>query len=251
MEEAGESPILFGYFIFSVKSSDGIHVDRFKARLVVDGSRVPNTVAHSPVIHPDSLRAVLAYAVPAGWHIHTVDIKDAYLNSPADQTVFMRQPDCYVCPDKPTHVCRLNKALFGLLESGHSWYVTFTSFIVENGFIHSMVDPCVIHSRNYDLYILLYVDDSAVTSPSIESFKNLLGKQFKFRDQGSIKKFLGIEFKYDREKKEVLMKTKNKIKKLVEEFRDQLQLNLEPVALLVSNWLPFCMMKMSLEFGVV
>ena len=224
-EEAGAEDVLTGYFIYSVKSSDNVHVDRFKARFVIDGSDVENTADYSPVIHPENLRIMLAAAVQRGWHIHTVDVEDAYLHSPIEKNVYMYQPAVYVCPDKPKHVCKLKKSLFGLPDSGFNWYKTFLNYLIENNFQQSKLDPCILFSSNRDLFVLLYVDDSAIISPSLDlirAFKEFIGKRFKYRDQGQITSFLGVEFRYDREKRELFMNNKAKILKLVEEFKKYL-----------------------------
>ena len=226
IEEARKSRFLTGFFLFSLKSADGENVDRFKARVVVDGSRLSNTADHSPTLHPEKTRIMFASGVLLGMHMHSIDIKDAYVNSPIDsQNVFMRQPTFYVCPDKPLHVCKLNKSLFGLPNSGYNWYSTFSAYLRENNFIQAKLDACIFHSANFDIYILLYVDDTGILAKTldlIEAFKVLIGTKFKFRDNGELKQFLGTDFKYDRRARKLFMSTKPKIQELFDAYRPRL-----------------------------
>ena len=221
-EEAKGYSILHGYFLHSLKSSDGVHVDRFKARFVIDGSRLENTADYVPLIHADSYRAMMAAGVALGMEIHTIDIEDAYINSPNDtEHVYMHQPSHYICPDRPSHLCKIKKALFGLPNSGYNWYATFSEYLKESGFTQLKLDQCIFRSVNRDIFILLYVDDTAVMAKTldlIESFKRLIAKRFKYRDGGPLKQFLGLEFKYNRSDRCLFMNTKAKISEMYKEF---------------------------------
>nr|XP_043632936.1 uncharacterized mitochondrial protein AtMg00810-like [Erigeron canadensis] len=74
----------------------------------------------------------------------------------------MAQPPGFVNPAFPSHVCKLNKAIYG----------------------------------SSPIYILVYVDDIISTGPStslVTQFINLLSIQFSLKDLGSLSYFLRIE----------------------------------------------------------
>ena len=215
--------ILNGNLIGDLKSEDGIHVSRFRMRFVVDGRPLQNTAKYSPVVNMDSMRSLLAYAVKNKMIIHTIDIKNAYLNSEIQQEVYIRQHPLYIDPNRPTHVYLLNKSQYGLPNSSYEWYSTFVSFLLNNGFTQSKIDQCIFYTNDYQVFLVLYVDDILLLSLMLEfinKIKNLIRTKFQFRDKASIKSFLGIEFKYDQQR--LMMSNKSKIMNLCEQYKDML-----------------------------
>ncbi|XP_068666532.1 uncharacterized mitochondrial protein AtMg00810-like [Aristolochia californica] len=100
----------------------------------------------------------------------------------------MKQPVGYIDPRLPNHVCKLQKALYGLNQAPRAWFQRFISFLTHLGF------HC---SRHFDiLYLLLYVDDIIITrnnSSLLDSFASKLHSEFATKDLGSLSYFLGLE----------------------------------------------------------
>jgi len=78
------------------------------------------TKTFSPVLMKRSLRILIALTVENDWEMDQVDVITAYLNSPLDITVYMRQPPYFETVNKSTHVCKLIKSLYGLKQSGQN-----------------------------------------------------------------------------------------------------------------------------------
>ncbi|GJU92035.1 retrovirus-related pol polyprotein from transposon TNT 1-94 [Tanacetum coccineum] len=93
-------------------------------------------------------------------HDHLPDgCQDAFLNGELKEEVYVSQPERFVDPDHPTHVCHLKKALYGLKHAPRAWYNTLSRFLMENKF--SEVDPTLFTRKTgkHILLVQIYVDD--------------------------------------------------------------------------------------------
>jgi hypothetical protein len=65
-------------------------------------------------------------------------------------------------------VCRIDKGIYGLRQSGRLWNMEINSFIVSLGFTRSVSDPYlyVLRKDGEVLYLALYVDDMVIASGS-------------------------------------------------------------------------------------
>ncbi|GJU12702.1 retrovirus-related pol polyprotein from transposon TNT 1-94 [Tanacetum coccineum] len=74
--------------------------------------------------------------------IHFMDVKNAFLNGPLKEEVYVSQPDGFVEPYFPNHVYRLKKALCGLKQAPRAWYDKISSFLIEH---HFTKDSSILH----------------------------------------------------------------------------------------------------------
>lgn len=105
-------------WIFHIKRNDDGSIQRYKARLVAKGFHQSPEVdffeTFSPVVKASTIRVVLSLAVSRGWALRQLDFNNAFLNGTLDEDVYMHQSLGYEDPAYPNHICKLNKAIYGL-----------------------------------------------------------------------------------------------------------------------------------------
>ena len=74
-----------------------------------------------------------------------MDVKTAFLNAEIDLEIYVEQPEGYVIYDKESNklLCKLNKSLYGLKQSGRNWHNMLHNFLRVQKFEQSYADPCV------------------------------------------------------------------------------------------------------------
>jgi hypothetical protein len=89
-----------------------------------------------------------------------MDVKTTFLNDVTKEEVYIEQPQGFEVEDKKSHVCRLKKALYGLV-----WYGRIDSFLTSLGFTKSKADSNFYFKimDNEPVILLLYVDDLFLT----------------------------------------------------------------------------------------
>ena len=124
----------------------------------------------SPVVKHSTIRIVLALAVNSGWSLRQLDVESAFLHGTLEEDVFMEQPQGYIDPTKPHHVCKMLKSIYGLRQAPRSWYTKFSSKLEELGFSMIVSDPSlfVFQKDGILIYLLLYVDDIIIMGNSDE-----------------------------------------------------------------------------------
>lgn len=110
----------------------------------------------------------------------------------------MAQPQGFIGPHRPSHVCRLWKATYGLKQAPHSWYNELNKKFTSYGFINSLsyTSLFIYHQSNAIKYLLVYVDDLVLTksdSAVLSSFIKALAATFSLKDLANLGYFLGIE----------------------------------------------------------
>ena len=195
--------IIRSLWLFKHKYHADGSLARYKARLVANGKSqeigVDCDETFSPVVKPATIRTVLHLAVTRDWPIRQLDVKNAFLNGDLDEVVYMHQPAGYVDPLKPNHVCLLRRSLYGLKQAPRAWNTRFATVARQIGFKQSISDPSlfVLKRGSHLAYLLLYVDDIALTASStslLDTIVQSLNKEFEMTDLGQLHHFLGITF---------------------------------------------------------
>ena len=189
---------------FRVKRDNLGNLDKFKARVVAQGfSQIPGvdfTETYSPTIRLTSIRFILAYACQNNLELKQVDIKGAYLNGRLDDDdVYMRQPDGFIVQGKEDFVCKLNKGMYGLKQSGRVWHHTLRSELQKIGFTPGLADTTVFFRTSSDGSTDIagwYVDDGLLASHSTQTMEKMVKDikgTFEIQDLGDPSRLLGVQ----------------------------------------------------------
>ena len=76
----------------------------------------------SPVVRFETVRLIISMAALENWHMHGLDICNAYLYGELDEEIYMEQPEGFSVPGKTGHVLHLRRALYGLKQAGLAWW---------------------------------------------------------------------------------------------------------------------------------
>lgn len=179
---------------------------RYKSRLVANGkSQQPGVdcdETFSLVVKPTTIRDFLHVAINKNWPIRQLDVRNAFLHGKLDETVYMHQPPGFVDPAKPDHVCLLKRSLYGLKQAPRAWNKRFADHACTIGFKQRISDPSLFilcHGKDI-AYLLLYVDDIALTASSPQLLNRIitaLASEFEMSDSDMLHYFLGIFYKRD------------------------------------------------------
>ena len=188
-----------------------------KARLVVRGyEQIPGvdfTETFSPVASDAAIRTVLAITLfyaskHPSWKIDIVDVETAFLNAPLSEDIYVKVPEGYDkytnLSTKTNEVLKLNRALYGLVQSPRAWLKHFVSILKKCGMTVCQSEPCVMYKRegvNLVLMVVIYVDDCIIAgrSTEVEKLKRELQKHIVISDLGQLKKHLGVHYKFGKD----------------------------------------------------
>ncbi|GJW14531.1 retrovirus-related pol polyprotein from transposon TNT 1-94 [Tanacetum coccineum] len=122
-------------WIYKVKTDEFGGVLKNKARLVAQGFRQEEGIdfeeSFAPVARIEAIRIFVANAAHKNMTIYQMDIKTAFLNGELKEEVYISQPEGFVDQDNPSHVYKLKKALYGVIQAPRAWYNMLSSFLLS------------------------------------------------------------------------------------------------------------------------
>ena len=181
-------------WIFKTKHRPDGSIDKHKARLVARGFTQQHGIDYgdtfSPVVKPATVRIVLSLAVSRGWSLRQVDVSNAFLHGFLTEDVYMQQPPGFEDDVFPSHVCKLQRSLYGLKQSPRAWYARLSQLLHQLGFVASKADTSlfIFSQGDVHIYILVYVDDIVIagsTSAVVDRLVQSLSDSFPIKDLGA------------------------------------------------------------------
>lgn len=191
-------------WVFKVKYSNDGAVIRHKARLVAKGCSQKRGIDYnetfSPVVRYTSIRILIAMAAKMRLGIDQMDAITAYLQGDLEEEIYIEQPDGF--SDKTGRVCKLNKAMYGLKQSGRQWNRRLDTVLQSFGLLKSKVDPCVYFTKAAELIIAIYVDDFLIFWKNEcvrDKLKKALSEVFHMKDMGTARQCVGLNIVFSKE----------------------------------------------------
>ncbi|CAI7824946.1 unnamed protein product [Closterium sp. NIES-54] len=167
-------------WVLRVKTDAEGRLERRKTRLVIKGFQQREGIdfqeVFSPIAKAPTLQLLLAAAAVCGWKVEQMDVKTAFLYGVVDEEIYMKQPEGY--DDGSGRVCRLNKAIYGLKQAPRCWYARLVEALEALGFKVSGCNESLFMTEGGEekVFLLVYVDDILLFSPSPERIKEVQGK---------------------------------------------------------------------------
>ncbi|GJV94677.1 retrovirus-related pol polyprotein from transposon TNT 1-94 [Tanacetum coccineum] len=136
-------------WVFRNKLDENDVVSRNKARLVAQGYNQQEGIdydeTYAPVARLESIRILLAYACALDFKLFQMDVKSSFLNGFINEEVYMAQPPGFIDFEKPDHVYKLKKALYGLKLAPKAWYDRLKAFLSKHEYKMGMVDNTLLY----------------------------------------------------------------------------------------------------------
>jgi hypothetical protein len=196
-----EKSVVTSKWVYKIKHAANRSMDKYKARFVAigfsqkEGEDYDETFA--PVARYTSIRAIISLSTSMGWNLHQMDVKTTFLNGAIEEEVYIEQPQGFEVHSRDTHICRLNKSLYGLKQSPRAWYARMDNYLTRLGFSKSHADPNLYYKvlDNTPMILLLYVDNLFIIGEEslIIKCKKELASEFDMKDLGLMHYYLGLE----------------------------------------------------------
>jgi len=213
---------------------------KIKARLCAGGHRQPrddNIETSSPAVNRWTIMILCTIAAAQGREIATADVNGAYLEALMTSDVYMQldhKISAILVTLYPHYVnflengqltVKLDRALYGCIESALLWNKEITHQLSSIGFKQSSEDECLFFKGDgeHKVHVGVYVDDLLISAKSLSEIQEVEERlSQKFRDitfnYGKIHEYLGINLNFTTPGV-VSMKMTSKIQELLNEYQ--------------------------------
>lgn len=181
------------------------------------------TKTTSPTARMESWRILLHIATCLNWDAQQIDIKTAFLNGilPPDEIQYMEQPRHF--GEKPDHVWKVVRSLYGMKQSGRIWNQTLNSQMVAWGFHPLPCEPCMYIRQTGDDVVIaaVHVDDFLTIASSWlenERLKQQMRQVWTISDLGTPPHLFGIGIQWHRNSTQVALSQTSLIDKIINKY---------------------------------
>nr|GEY34896.1 hypothetical protein [Tanacetum cinerariifolium] len=117
-----------------------------------------------------------------------------------NEEVYVVQPLGFIDFEKPDHIYKLKKALYGFKQAPKAWYDTLKAFIIKHEYKMGMVDNTLFTKKKSSNLIIvqIYVDDiifSSTCQDVCDEFAKIMHDEFKMNMMGELNFFLRLQIK--------------------------------------------------------
>ncbi|GKC03397.1 zinc finger, CCHC-type containing protein [Tanacetum coccineum] len=164
-------------WIFKGKLKADGTIEKFKARLVIQGFKQKSTInyfdTYALVARINTIILLIAMASIHSLIIHQMDVKTAFLNGDLEE------------------------------EAPKQWHQKFDEVVLSNGYLLNQADKCVyskFDETGKGVIICLYVDDMLIFGTDqvqVDLTKEFLSSRFSMKDMGEADVILGIRIKHE------------------------------------------------------
>jgi hypothetical protein len=190
--------------VFVRKRDADNEVVRYKARLVGQGFTqrpdIDYDETYSPVMSGTTFRYLISLTAGLNLKMQMMDVVTAYLYGSLDLEIYMKVPDGLRVSDAKSnrnmYNIKLQRALYGLKQSGRMWYNRLSEFLLKKGYTNNPDSPCVFIRKSQKGFCIvsIYVDDldTIEYAEDIEEASAYLKIEFEMKDLGETKFCLGL-----------------------------------------------------------
>jgi hypothetical protein len=197
-------------------------ISRFKARLVAKGfTQIPGqdfTFTFAPVARWESIRILLTIVASYDWELRQIDVKTAFLNGPLDAEIYMKKPEIL-----GRGFWLLLKGLYGLKQSGRTWYLELNNRLQTIG-LNRIESDWSVHVRRRASAVSMTttnVDDMLIGSSSKEESSSILtdlGSLFEITDNKEPKYHLGCTIERWRSRRSIKVHQQGYVQSILRDF---------------------------------
>jgi len=204
VEKPDNHPVIETKWVFRNKLDEHEIVIRNKARLVAKGYNQEEGIDYEEtydlVVRLEAIIMLVAFASIMDFKIYQMDVKSAFLNGFIQEEVYVDQPSGFENQEKPNHVFKLKKVLYGLKQTPRAWYEHLSKFLLEKGFSRGQVDTTLFIKKKLNdiLLVQIYVDDIIFGSTNdslCKEFSQDMQNEFEMSMMGELNFFLGLQIK--------------------------------------------------------